>query len=48
MTKNELIDEVTKAEGKKQALSRAQIAEVVKIIGDMAKKNSKVIAALLK
>lgn len=47
-TKKDLITAVVLAEGKKKSVSRAQVAEIVKIISDMAKADSKVIALLLK
>lgn len=47
-TKMDLIRLLMEKEGKKQQINVAQMSEIVKIISDEMKKDSKIIAILLK
>lgn len=47
-TKMDLIKLLMEKEGKKQQINVAQMSEIVKIISDEMKKDSKIIAILLK
>jgi hypothetical protein len=38
-SKNDLIDHVTELEGKKESVSRAQVAEILRIVSEAVKAN---------